>query len=117
MKQWLLVAFFVSVCLFLGHEARAYKAPMPPSNESSYLNSDFHQGWAHLPQAETRIQSTTSSVYSPSLPFKGSIFSAIKGFEKSSYWLEQKEKTILVDHLIQLGFTDIQRIFPFHQFW
>jgi len=117
MKQWLFVAILASAFFLFGSNAVTSSEEVPTSKESSYQDSVFQQNWACLPQSETRTNHSIASVYFPSLPFKGTILSQIQGLEQSSFLLEQKEKTLLVNHLIQLGLTDIQRIFPFHQFW
>lgn len=117
MNRWLFIAFFISACWLLGNQNSILPDAKKTSLESTYQVSSFQQGWACLPLTETRTHNTVSFVYFPSLPFKGTTLSQIQGLEQSSFQLEQKEKALLVNHLIQLGLTDIQRIFPFHQFW
>lgn len=117
MKRWFLIVLLASVWFLFSHDASATIDASPTSKESTYLDSDFQQGWAHLPQAQTRTHNISSFVYLPSLVFKGQFISQEQILDQRAFLIEQKEKILLRTHSIELGFTDIQRIFPFHQFW
>lgn len=117
MKRWFYFILIAGVWLLLNQDAQAAIDTSPTSKESSYLDSDFKQGWAQLPQSETRTHLSSSSVYTPSLVYKVAILVKDFHFEQRTLLLEQKEKILHRSHTDARGFTDIQRIFPFHQFW
>jgi len=85
--------------------------------ESSVYQENLQQEWAFFPQSEPRIFSSNPPISLQRGVLKwNSLFSA-NCLERQAVILQQKGNTQFEIYPRMLGLTNIQRIFPFHQFW
>lgn len=117
MIRWLLITVFFWFFSFLSSASGTNETYFYTSHESSVYKESLYQGWASLPQTEIRTFQSVVHVFYPSALSKFINLTRSEEIQFRALVFQNYCALLYSNHPKILGFSNLQRIFPFHQFW